>query len=237
MKLTTVLFDLDGTLLPMDQERFVRSYVGALIRKFAPLGYEQEKMQRALMTGIRAMVENDGRMTNEQVFWETFCRFFPDALADKMHFDAFYRNEFQGIQSSCGFDGCAARLISRLQGMGLRMVLATNPLFPAAATHSRVRWAGLEPESFEWITTYENASFCKPNLAYYKQILERVNVPAQECLMVGNDVGEDMIARELGMQVFLLTDCLINRHDVNIGRYPHGGYDDLNDYIVNIMTK
>ena len=78
-------------------------------------------------------------------------------------------------------------------------MLATNPLFPPTATQSRIRWAGLTPEDFEFITTYDNSSFCKPNPDYYREILGKLNLNAGECLMVGNDVGEDMIARTLGM--------------------------------------
>ena len=35
--ITTVLFDLDGTLLPMDQDRFVQSYIGRMAKKLAPM--------------------------------------------------------------------------------------------------------------------------------------------------------------------------------------------------------
>jgi hypothetical protein len=49
--------------------------------------------------------------------------------------------------------------------------------------------------------------------------------------MVGNDVREDMIAQSLGMQVFLLTDCLINRDNQDISAYPHGNFDDLKAFI------
>ena len=45
--------------------------------------------------------------------------------------------------------------------------------------------------------------------------------------MVGNDVGEDMVAENLGMQVFLLTDCLINKKSADLSRYPHGGFPEL----------
>ena len=45
--------------------------------------------------------------------------------------------------------------------------------------------------------------------------------------MVGNDVAEDMIAADLGMEVFLLTDCLINKHGTNIDVYPHGDFSAL----------
>ena len=57
---------------------------------------------------------------------------------------------------------------------------------------------------------------------------------AEECLMVGNDIGEDMIAETLGMHVFLLTDCLINKKNVDITRYPHGNFSDLQNYLFSL---
>ena len=85
----------------------------------------------------------------------------------------------------------------------------------------------MQAEDFEWITTYENSKYCKPNLRYYQEVLERLGVAPEDCLMVGNDVGDDMVAEELGMQVFLLTDCLINKTDKDLSRYPNGGFDEL----------
>lgn len=40
--------------------------------------------------------------------------------------------------------------------------------------------------------------------------LLQVCVP-KNVLMVGNDVRDDMSAADVGMKVFLLTDCLINK--------------------------
>ncbi|MBQ3219620.1 MAG: HAD hydrolase-like protein [Clostridia bacterium] len=60
------------------------------------------------------------------------------------------------------------------------------------------------------------------------QILQKIGAKTEECLMVGNDVGEDMIATEkLGMQVFLLTDDLINKTDRKVSDFPNGNFDDL----------
>ena len=117
------------------------------------------------------------------------------------------------------------------QGTGLRTVLATNPLFPAIATHSRIRWAGLEPEDFSWVTTYENSSFCKPNPAYYREILDKLGLQPQECVMVGNDVGEDGAAAKLGLPVFLLTDCLIQKPGTDASQMPKGSFSDLKNWL------
>ena len=45
--------------------------------------------------------------------------------------------------------------------------------------------------------------------------------------MVGNDVQEDMVARELGMEVFLLTPCMINKQGTDISQFPHGDFPEL----------
>jgi phosphoglycolate phosphatase-like HAD superfamily hydrolase len=58
--ITTVLFDLDGTLLPMDQDAFTRGYFKFLAAKLAPHGYEPKQLVEAIWTGTEAMVRNDG---------------------------------------------------------------------------------------------------------------------------------------------------------------------------------
>lgn len=230
--ITTIFFDLDGTLLPMDQEVFVKSYLGLLAKKMAPLGYDPEKLIKTIWAGTQAMVKNDGSRTNEAVFWSLFQDTFgQDARKDEPVFQQFYQVEFQQVAQVCGFDPQAAETIQAIQAMGKNLVLATNPLFPPIATQSRVRWAGLTPEDFSYITTYDNSCYCKPNPDYYREILGKLNLQAENCMMVGNDVGEDMVARELGMEVFLLTDCLINRDGRDISRYPHGSFPQLLSYL------
>ena len=238
MRATTVWFDLDGTLLPMDQERFVRAYFGLLSRTMAPFGYAPDRLLKAVTDGIQAMVENDGGATNEAAFWRVFCAAFGErAREDMPRFEAFYQNEFQQARAACGFDPRAAQTVRTLRTMGYRVALATNPLFPRVATHSRIRWAGMEPQDFELVTTYEDSCFCKPDLRYYEEILGKLQVQPGECLMVGNDVDEDMIAEKLGMRVFLLTDCLINRHARDVSRYPQGSFDALAAYVKTLAAQ
>ena len=228
MSIKMILFDLDGTLLPMDQEVFVKTYFGLLAKKLAPYGYEPDKLIQAVWAGTGAMVKNDGKESNEERFWQTFAQVYGvDAKKDIAVFDDFYRNEFAGVKDVCGYHPKAAETVRALKEKGFRVALATNPIFPQIATAQRIRWTGLTPEDFELFTTYENSHFCKPNLSYYEEVLERLGVTPQECLMVGNDVSEDMIAEKLGMKVFLLTDCLINKEDKDISVYPSGSFEQL----------
>lgn len=227
-----VLFDLDGTLLPMDQDMFMKAYMGTMARKLAPHGYESEKLVPAVWGGVKSMVMNNGSCTNEEAFWNTFCGVFGEkAREDIPIFDDYYKNEFQTVKESCGYDAKAKQIIVKLKEKGYRVVLATNPLFPSIATESRIRWAGLEPEDFELFTTYENYHFCKPNPNYYLEIIEKLGVAPEECMMVGNDVSEDMMTKDMGMQVFLLTGSLINKENKDISEYPNGSFDDLLTYI------
>ena len=228
MELQAVWFDLDGTLLPMDQDAFVRAYFSLLARWAAPRGYEPGKLADTVWQGTAAMIHNDGRRANEAVFWQAFVDAYGEtALADRPFFDAFYREAFQRARTACGFAPQASQAVRLVRDKGFRAVLATNPVFPAAATESRIRWAGLSPEDFEAYTTYENASFCKPNLRYFEELAARLGLAPEACLMVGNDVEEDMVARELGMRVFLLTDCLLNPSGRDISSFPHGDFDAL----------
>lgn len=233
MSITTVLFDLDGTLLPMDQDLFVKTYFGLLARRLAPLGYEPEALIKSIWAGTIAMIKNNGEKTNEEVFWDYFASVHGEKARDDLpEFDAFYREDFDKVKEVCGFNAKAREIVGFIKSKGLRVALATNPIFPAIATEKRTAWAGLVPEDFELYTTYENSRYCKPNPEYYKEIINRLGVNPEECLMVGNDVSDDMVAEKLGMKVFLLTDCLINKNDVDISIYPHGSFSELKDYIL-----
>ena len=114
---------------------------------------------------------------------------------------------------------------------GFRIILATNPLFPAVATHTRIRLGGMDPSDFEYITAYENSSHCKPNPDYFRELLEKLGLTPDECVMIGNDTKDDFAAHALGIPVFLHTECLIDQAGVDLNEYPHGDVDALIAYI------
>lgn len=230
--ITTVLFDLDGTLLPMDNEKFTTGYFKLLAKKMAPYGYDAKLLVPAIWEGVKSMVLNDNSMSNEEAFYKTFSTFFGERVyQDIPKFTEFYENEFNQAQSLCGYNPKSKEVVCYLKEKGIDMILATNPLFPRAGTLNRIRWAGLNQDDFSLITAYENIGYCKPNLKYYEEILRRQNKKPEECLMVGNDVDEDMIASKLGLSVFLVTDCLLNKRNKDVSSIPHGDMDDLLRYL------
>ncbi len=228
----TVLFDLDGTLLPMDQDHFTKTYFQFLAKHMAPYGYESNKLIQSVWAGTKAMVLNDGSKTNEEAFWNCFAECYSEKqLEDKKYFEDFYRDDFYQAQIATSVEPKAKEAIEMLKDKGIQLILATNPIFPSIATFQRVAWAGLDVNDFDLITTYENSTYCKPNPKYYEEIIHKMNLDPNECVMVGNDAIEDIAATKTGMQVFMITKNLLNGDKVDISKFPQGDFEDFINWI------
>ena len=118
--------------------------------------------------------------------------------------------------------------------MGFNIYLATNPLFPRIATKQRIHWAGLTPEDFLDITTYEDCHYCKPNVEYFREFLEKHNLDPKDCLMVGNDVSEDLVISELGVETYLITNTMENKKNLPITADHTGTLEDFYTFIQNL---
>ncbi|MCH5159443.1 MAG: HAD family hydrolase [Clostridiales bacterium] len=228
-----ILFDMDGTLLPMDVKNFEKLYFKSLAARVAPLGYQPQALVDGIWRGTVAMVKNDGSCLNSEAFWRTFADIFGEQAFEHVgNFDDYYRTDFVAAKAACGLNPKAAEIVKNLKKRGLTVVVATNPLFPEVAQEQRLIWAGIDRSDVDLITHYDNSHYCKPNLKYYEELLVKLNLKSEECVMVGNDVNEDMIARELGMKVFLITDCLLNPDGKDISVYPNGTFEDLAEYLL-----
>lgn len=227
-----ILFDLDGTLLPMQQDEFTAAYFDRLSKKLAPCGYEPERLIEGVWQGTNAMIKNNGEQTNEQVFRKEFAGLFGDKVySDIDKFNEFYETDFEKLKNHCGYNEQANRTIQTLKEKGFLLVLASNPVFPMTAQRKRMLWAGIDPDDFVLITSYENSHYCKPNPLYYKEIAEKIGVHPSDCLMVGNDTTEDAAAMLTGTDFFLLTDCLLNKERIDISKYSRGSFVQLLTYI------
>ena len=232
MKTKYILFDLDGTLLPMDQDEFTIKYMEALAKKMAGLGFEPKKLIDTIWSGVFGMLKNEGQKTNEEIFWDKFIEVYGEESTKYIpDFDEFYRNEFIAAKEGCYENNEVFKIINELKKKNVKLVLATNPIFPAVATERRIGWAGLNPSDFEMITTYENSRYSKPNQKYYLEILDKIGAKPEECLMIGNDVSDDMSATKIGVETFLITDCLINRDNQDYSKFNHGTFDDFVKFI------
>lgn len=234
--LKTVLFDLDGTLLPFVQDDFIKLYFGGLCKKLAPLGYQPDKLVKDIWAGTKAMVKNDGSRLNRDAFWETFRAAnagLPDA---ECLCDEFYTGEFDAVRACLRSTPDHKPMISRLKEMGLEAVLATNPIFPECAVETRLKWVGLDEKDFSCVTSYENSTYCKPNPAYFREVLQKIGRQPEECVMIGNSAAEDIIpARGLGIAAFLATDHLENPEGIDISGFPQGTLEDAEKFIGSLV--
>ncbi|MGN0565254.1 MAG: HAD family hydrolase [Candidatus Limousia pullorum] len=227
-----VLCDLDGTLLRMKQDEFMKEYFQSLAEKFVPLGYDKDTLLKAVWDASRAMVNNNGEMTNEQRFWNSFTEIMGEDARDLIPvFKEYYQNEFDSIKKIVEESDIQVKVINKLKGKGYRVILATNPLFPIEAIRTRLKWAGLKVTDFDYITSYDESSYCKPNPEYFREIAEKVGIFPRECMMLGNNVIEDVTAKEVGMKVYIVTDFLENEKNVDYTQYMHGTMEEFLKHI------
>jgi FMN phosphatase YigB (HAD superfamily) len=232
--INTILFDLDGTLLPMDQDKFLNAYFTIIGKKFQE--YDLDKLMKALKYGIMGMIANDGKVNNETKFWEIFYQLHPRDSQIESRFLELYENEFQSLVNYTNPNPLSSEVIKILKDKGYQIACCTNPLFPALATHSRLRWAGLDPNDFIHVTTFENSSYSKPNLDYYREVLQKINKNPEECLMVGNDVLEDLVVNNINMTTFLIEDCLINNNTDIVTKY-RGRFPDFVKFVQGLPER
>ena len=209
--MTTFLIDLDGTVLTMDTRAFSRAYFGALGRHLAGL-VDPEAFPAQLMTATAAM-QDDLRpdVGNVDKFKVAFERMTPglDLPVFWNRIMAFYEGPFDAVRSVVAPNEPVVRAVRYLKNRGQKVVLATNPIFPAVATCKRLMWAGFEPKDFAWVSTMENSRFCKPHLEYWRDVLTAAGADAAASIAVGNDAVEDVSARLAGIATCLVTDYAI----------------------------
>lgn len=232
--INTFLFDLDGTLLPIDIELFIDIYLKEISVKLKDF-IVPEKTAQYVWKATDFMVKNtDPKRTNMEVFSQFFSEISKTNFEDLSPvLDEFYRKEFlKTKQSSCP-NPMVKEIIETLKEKNYDMVVATNPLFPKRAILHRLEWAGLKEEDFKLITSYENMHACKPHIEYYKEILYKIGKNPKECVMVGNDVQEDMVAKDLGITTFLLENQIIHRENTDPTYHYRGRYEDLKSMVIN----
>lgn len=206
--LKAVLFDLDGTLLPMNEDQFTKGYFGMLCKKLAPYGYNSEELVKAIWTGTKAMIKNDGSQTNERVFWHCFAEIYgKEKIKDAPLFADFYHNEFKQAKIFCGENPQAKALIDFVRTQGLKVILASNPLFPRDGMINRLGFINLTEKDFDFITSYETAHYSKPNPNFYQEILDSNHLTADEVIYFGNSEVEDCEpASKVGIKSILVGD-------------------------------
>jgi len=202
-----VLFDLDNTLILFDEKKFFTSYLPRISESFSDL-MPVAQFQERLLLSSRILLKNDGSLNNADLFMKHFCKGLePPREVLWQRFIEFYQEGFDFLEVlTTNIEG-TREVVLALKEKNIKLVIASNPMWPESIQFKRLEWAGLKDVHFDLITHIENMSFCKPQLGYYQEICEKIAEKPQSCLMVGNDPVNDMVASQLGMKTYLTTDA------------------------------
>lgn len=234
--LNTIIFDLDGTLLPMNMDSFMHIYFKEMGIAFQDM-IEPKRLVDNVWKATDVMINNTEYRTNEEVFMEKFKTLIDGELDTYIQrFDEFYDKGFLHTKSAVGRMPLIIEAVELFKQKGYQTVLATNPMFPRKAIIHRLNWAGFKEEDFSYITCYENNHYCKPQIQFYQEVLEEAGKKAEECMMVGNDVEEDLVAGKLGMQTYLITNNIIKRTEEDVCCTYQGTYEDFLKFAKEIKS-
>ncbi|HWP97695.1 MAG TPA: HAD family hydrolase [Syntrophomonadaceae bacterium] len=228
-----ILFDLDGTLLDIDMDFFLKHYFERMAGMAGDYGVRDGKrLVEQVWKSTAAMIGNrDPGVFNEEAFMNDF---FSDWEFPEEHtrgfFNDFYIKGFPLLRELCQPLPSVPGLIETVFRKSGKVVIATNAVFPREAIQQRLNWAGIGNFPYELVTSYELMHFCKPHPEYYQEISEMIGVPPERCLMVGNDKGEDLPAGRVGMKTFLVEDGLIDS-DVDLIPDWQGSLAELETFI------
>jgi FMN phosphatase YigB (HAD superfamily) len=229
----TLLLDLDDTLLDTNLDAFVPAYFQVLSQHLAAHA-APARMLRALIQGMNLMNESeDPTKTLEEIF---DVDFYPALGVSKQdlaeHIDRFYEEIFPALGERTRRRPEAVSFVEWAFSRGWRVAIATDPLLPRKATYHRLRWAGLDPEKFELVSTFEHFHFSKTHPAFYAEVLGRLGWPEGPILMVGNDVNRDLLpAHRLGLKTFFVDGESSASPGFEAGR---GKLEDLRPWLESI---
>jgi FMN phosphatase YigB (HAD superfamily) len=209
----SILIDLDNTLIRFHDDAFLKTYFKAMTHHFASLGYDGENFVPALLYATEMMRKNNGKQTNERLFYDVFCRKIPVNEQKLKHdFLSFYQTTYDQVAPFCTPITNANTLIEKLKLLNIPIILATNPLFPKIAVEKRLRWGGIHQDDFLFITSIETSHYCKPNPLFFQEILDRYHLKNHDTLMIGNDVVEDGAAFKVGIKTYIIEETIMNAH-------------------------
>lgn len=231
-----IMTDLDCTLLPMDQDAYINRYVNEIAKLFFEHGYDGKAIAKATMQASYAMAKNDGSRTNAQVFEQAFASLVGDDAQTIIDiFPQVYGDRYNVIKEIVTENKYANEIVGQMRAHAEHIVVATQPMFPIEAVRKRLGFIGLSTDMFDYVTVYDNSTFCKPHIGYYQEIMDRFSATPSETVMIGNDITEDILPCEkLGIRTFLVTDNIINAQNHDITKFRQGTYTDLIEFLKSL---
>ncbi len=227
-----IFFDLDGTLLEVEMKKFIPAYLSTLS------GYFEDKVDRRTFaqvltaTTFALLRSDDGSRTNEEMLIEAVGVYLGiNRTQFEQRLAAFFQEGMAQLAELVTALPMAREILACCFARDLKVVVATNPVFPRPLVDARLHWGNLHDFPFDLVTSYENSRYCKPNVRYFQDLLEQFGLQPHQCVMVGNDTEHDLAARQAGIPTFLADTWLIDRQQGDFTTDFRGGHEELLQFV------
>lgn len=188
--LKVIIFDLDGTLYKSPE----------IYQKFAEAAYyTYAKLRKTTIEQAKSILEKRREEMRKQKGYPvpyTLALLSFDIPIEEWH----KKNiKFFDAGSYLKPDIQLKQVLKELKKVYQLVVLTNNNRIQ---TERILRTLGIK-ELFSHIFTYETFKLIKPNLEIFRQVIEKLNLKPDECMMVGDRYEVDLVpAKEIGMQIF-----------------------------------
>ncbi len=235
MKYKVILFDLDDTLLRNDVDQFLSAYFQTLTPHISHY-FPKDDFYSIFQAATRAvLMAKPSTQTLLQVFIDAFEKNTTTRFSDiAAALEKYYETDFSKIRKVTRNIPKACTAVETAYRKSEELVLATIPIFPERAILERLKWAGVDASLFKLITHIENMHVSKPQPEYYTEIVETMRVNPEDCLMIGNDHADDLVAKAVGMHTFLVSDFEKNRDSAKFSPDHYGSMKELVTFLENI---
>jgi FMN phosphatase YigB (HAD superfamily) len=237
---STLLLDLDDTLLVNPLDQFIPAYL-RLFATFVGDLIDPKQFGRQLLASTDQMVANN-KIT--QTLKQTFDNDFFPTFMDKRNqleprIEEFYREQYPTLKKFTRPRKESIQLVESAFAHGMNVAVATNPIFPLQAQLQRLEWANLPLSQypFKLVTAYEGLHFAKPNVAYYAEILANLGWPDEPVCMIGDTFSDDILpAQVLGISTYLVKNP--ERPTVEIpSEFSSGTLDNVENWLASNSGK
>jgi FMN phosphatase YigB (HAD superfamily) len=231
-KVRGVLFDLDGTLLQVEMMDFIPAYIERLAVHFADVARHHDFARVMRATTFALISGADGTITNEEFFCSTMeAELGIEGGLFSRRLRCFCADGLASLSPLIRPLPLARGILRRCFERGLKVAIATNPVFPRPLVEARLQWGEIADFPYDLVTSFENSRYCKPHPGYFLQVLEHLCLAPEEVVMIGNDTEHDLGARAAGIASFLVDTWLVDRLDGDFQADFRGNHLDLFRFI------
>ena len=204
MKITTLLFDMDSTIISIDEQGFSKRYFQLLHKThFYDVDFMFFVDTMVDITRYVMTTKIPDKFTIDTFVTEMSSKFKREPEELKTNLLDFYNRQYNQLKSYIRPARGVKKLIKNSFEKGYDVVVATTPVFPEVAIRKRLKWGGVLNFDYKLITHAENMHYSKPHEEYYIEILEKIGKKANECIMIGNEfIGDILGPTKIGMKTF-----------------------------------